>query len=375
MLDCSSQRTRPTPRGGRTLVWIVALAILTIGCRKEEISIYSIPKEVPPPRQAMAGGPAAGPAVHLHWETPEGWQEQPAGGMRLANFIVPGPEGRNALVSIVTLAGVVGQDAQVVNIFRERLPAPPLAESELAAMAREIQVGPTQGRLYDMTAESENDDEGRSRLMVAVLSSGNSSWYFNFFGQNALIESEKPVFLQFLESVTIESGHDHSHHAQAAATPPPASPAGSAAYGSDAADSRLPEWTVPEGWLETPPTQMLLSRFEVHADDGQLEITVSAFPGDVGGTVANVNRWRGQIGLPPLPEAEVREALTPLDVEDGSAILIDMTNPRDTGPIRVMGVIWPRGGETWFYKLSGDEPVAEREKAAFVGFVQSVRYP
>jgi hypothetical protein len=57
-------------------------------------------------------------------------------------------------------------------------------------------------------------------------------------------------------------------------------------------DPTAPEWTVPEGWQETPPTQMLISRFEVNADDGQVEITVSAFPGDVGGTVANVNRWR-----------------------------------------------------------------------------------
>jgi hypothetical protein len=52
-----------------------------------------------------------------------------------------------------------------------------------------------------------------------------------------------------------------------------------------------------------------------------------------------------------------------------------MTNPREGGAIRVIGVIWPRSGYTWFYKLSGDEPLAGREKEAFVGFVQSVRYP
>jgi hypothetical protein len=359
------------------MVWIAALAILTVACRKEEITIYSIPKETPPQRQTMAGGHhthAAGAGEHLHWETPQGWQEQPGSGMRLANFIVPGPEGRNALVSIVTLAGVVGQDAQVVNIFRERLPAPPLAEPELAAIAREVPVGPTQGRLYDMAAEGENDDAGRSRLMIAVLTSGNSSWYFNFFGQNALIEAEKAVFLKFLQSVTIESGHDHSHHGENAAAQRPIRPAAPTAD-PGSTDPRLPEWTVPEGWTETPPTQMLLGRFEVTQDEGQLEITVSAFPGDVGGTVANVNRWRTQIGLPPQSPAEIQAALEPLDVADGSAILVDMTNPRDGRAIRVIGVIWPRGGETWFYKLSGDEPVAEQERAAFLEFVQSVRYP
>jgi hypothetical protein len=259
----------------------------------------------------MAGGPAAGAGEHLHWETPNGWEEQPGSGMRLANFIVPGPEDRNALVSIVTLAGVVGQDAQVVNIFRERLPAPPLAESELVELAREVQIGPTQGRLYDMAAEGENADAGRSRLMVAVLTSGNSSWYFNFFGQSSLIESQKPVFLNFLQSVTIESGHDHAHHGETAAAPRPVSP-GVSSVPTGSTEPQLPEWTVPEGWQETPPTQMLLGRFEVKEDDDQLEITVSAFPGDVGGTVANVNRWRSQIELPPQSPTEIQEALSPL---------------------------------------------------------------
>jgi hypothetical protein len=335
-----------------------------VACGKQDITVYSIAKEpVAPQQQAMSAGPA-GPAVHLHWVTPEGWQEQPSGGMRLANFLVQGEEDRRGLVSIVSLGGVVGQDAQVVNIFRERLSAPPLNEEELAAMAREVQVGPVLGRLYDMSAEDANGDAGRSRLMVAVLSSGNSTWFFNFFGDYALVESEKPVFLRFLESVSIESGHDHSHHSEAAASPAPSQP-----------DPTTPKWAVPEGWRETPPTQMLVSRFEVNSDDGQLEITVSAFPGDVGGAVANVNRWRGQIGLPPQSEAEVKQALQPLDVIDGSAMFVDMSNQRETGSTRLIGVIWPRGGTTWFYKLSGDAPVAEREKGSFLAFVQSARNP
>jgi hypothetical protein len=360
------------------MVWIALTAILTVSCRQETIAVYHAPKEIPPsPSQAAAGGPSSPHSgLHLHWVTPEGWQEQPGSGMRLANFLVPGLEGRNALMSIITLAGVVGQDSQVVNIFRERLPAPPLSEEELAALAREVQVGPTRGRLYDMVAEgAADDDSGRARLLVAVLSSGQSSWYFNFFGQASLLERELPVFLQFLRSVTIESGHDHSHHGDTAPVTPRSAPPSASSPPATATGPELPEWTVPDGWRETPPTQMLLSRFEVRAEDGQLEITVSAFPGDVGGTVANVNRWRAQIGLPPQSAAEVERALQPLDVTDGSAILVDMTNPQESGALRVIGVIWPRGTDTWFYKLSGAEPVAEREKAAFVGFVQSVRYP
>ena len=44
-------------------------------------------------------------------------------------------------------------------------------------------------------------------------------------------------------------------------------------------------------------------------------------------------------------------------------------------PVRLIGVIVPREGQTWFYKLKGDPEIAEHEKNAFIKFVQTVRYP
>jgi hypothetical protein len=285
--------------------------------------------------------------------------------MRMANYLIPSSGGGTGVVSVISLPGVVGQDAQVLNIFRERLPAPPLPETELARVAREIQVGPTQGRLYDMTAEG--TEENRNRLTVAVLTSGNSSWYFNFFGPSALIEEEMPVFAKFLQSITIDSSPGDSLQVSATAAPAAAAPVPGDALSQ-------PEWTVPESWEETPPTRMLLSRFVANSAEGQVEITVSSFPGEVGGTTANVNRWRGQIGLPPQGETEMKQELETLDVPGGTAILIDVANARDDGTTRLIGVIWPHEGHTWFYKLVGNDPAAAREKAAFLKFVQSVRY-
>ena len=39
------------------------------------------------------------------------------------------------------------------------------------------------------------------------------------------------------------------------------------------------------------------------ADGAKGELAVTHFPGDVGGDLANVNRWRQQIGLEPIDEA------------------------------------------------------------------------
>jgi len=58
-------------------------------------------------------------------------------------------------------------------------------------------------------------------------------------------------------------------------------------------------------------------------------------------------------------------------------MLLDMSgqNQMTKGKVRLISVIVPREGQTWFYKLTGDPAVAERQKTAFIRFVQSVRYP
>jgi hypothetical protein len=122
---------------------------------------------------------------------------------------------------------------------------------------------------------------------------------------------------------------------------------------------------------------MLLAKFLITASEGKAEITVSAFPGEVGGLLANVNRWRAQVGLAPVGQADLDQQVTSLDVLGGKAMLIDVsgTNPKNGQRTRLIGAMVPREGQTWIYKLMGDEPVAEREKAPFIKFVQTVRYP
>jgi len=42
--------------------------------------------------------------------------------------------------------------------------------------------------------------------------------------------------------------------------------------------------------------------------------------------------------------------------------------------VRLLAVVIPRSGETWFYKLMGSAEVVQQEKDAFLKFVQSVKY-
>ena len=121
---------------------------------------------------------------------------------------------------------------------------------------------------------------------------------------------------------------------------------------------------------------MLLARFTATEGAQKADITVSSFPGDVGGLLANVNRWRRQISLPPLDEAGLNTAVTILTTAAGPASQVDITGTdAKTGqPARLVGVVLPLNGQSWFYKLLGDATVVEHQKADFLQFVQSVKY-
>ena len=98
--------------------------------------------------------------------------------------------------------------------------------------------------------------------------------------------------------------------------------------------------------------------------------------GEGGGTLANVNRWRGQLSLPAIAEDALAKATESLDVLGGKGTLVDFTGTDAASqPTRMVAVIVAHGGQTWFYKLTGAGAVVGREKDAFVKFVQSVRYP
>ena len=51
---------------------------------------------------------------------------------------------------------------------------------------------------------------------------------------------------------------------------------------------------------------MRLASYEVADKNGsRLDFSVTSFPGDVGGLLANVNRWLGQIGMEEVKENEI----------------------------------------------------------------------
>ena len=105
------------------------------------------------------------------------------------------------------------------------------------------------------------------------------------------------------------------------------------------------------------------------------ELSITAFPGSVGGELANLNRWRGQVELPPLAAGEVEANVMRLEPGGLKFAVADLNNDKASPAKRMLGAMVPVGDATWFFKLTGPPALLEREKPAFLDFLKSVKAP
>jgi hypothetical protein len=360
-------QSRPRPASFGWAVLVPALLGL-VGCGGEGPKIYRVPKESPPPPRTTAqgsphgsphGSPLEAALPGLSWVTPDGWVEHGSSGMSLVDFTV----GAEAGVSIIPLPARGVRDVDVMNIFRQRFKLPDLDAAGLAALGQEVPTAPPGTVVYDMSVEAKGDGP---RLVIAVVPHEAARWYVRLSGAPATVEAQKPAFLGFVGSLTVQESAPVAR--APAPTQPTATPSGAAGDRTEA----LPEWKVPAGWKEAPVTTMLLARFMA---DGEAEITVSAFPGEVGGLPANVNRWRRQIGLDPVPDAEAVALLSAVTTADGEGWVVELSGTIEGLPARMVGAILPRGNRTWFYKMSGDVDAVQAAREEFLDFMKSARHP
>ena len=67
-------------------------------------------------------------------------------------------------------------------------------------------------------------------------------------------------------------------------------------------------WTVPDGWEAGKESSMRLASYNVPLSGGEVgDFSLVKLGGAAGGVLANLNRWRGQIGLEDATMEQVAE--------------------------------------------------------------------
>src|SRR6266705_3498653 len=123
------------------------------------------------------------------------------------------------------------------------------------------------------------------------------------------------------------------------------------------------QYMLPAGWEKKALTQMRVESFSATQDGKQADISVIPLVGTAGNDPANVNRWRGQVGLGALPAAELLKLAEKVTVGDLPADLYDLTGtaPGSGDAERIIAVILHRDDTAWFFKMTGEAGLAEAE--------------
>lgn len=360
------------------LLPIVGLVLIAGGCGRDQVEVYQVAPEPqapaqPPPGHAHGMQDAHGTQtrpVEVKYQLPDGWRESQADPMRAARLAVPGKDGLDADVSIIPLGGIQASPEDLLNIWRQQLRLSPAAKEDVSKLVEVVDIGQGKGDLADMVSEELLiDSKSKMRILVAMMKKDDTTWFIKMTGPDELVKESRPGFLQFLKSLEFQ-----------AASAPASSMAGhgmSAAATASAGGQGKPAWEIPTGWQEQPPSPMLTAKFLVTEGQGSAEISVSSLGGDGGGVLPNVNRWRGQLLLPPIKAEDLPTHTTEVPVGAAKAMLVDFTgSSAKTGDnARMLVLSVPQGGQTWYFKMLGDEQVVSRQKDAFLKFVQSVKYP
>ena len=321
--------------------------------------------------QLAAAGAGLSATPEFVDSAPAHWKKQALSPMRLASYHVEGDGGAMTDISFSILRRAPGSTLANVNRWRDQLGQPPLDEAALKTQSQAIKSSFGDAIAVDIEGITPAGDPLKDgRLIGAIADEGDNAWFFKMRGNAALTATEKANFLKWIETVK-PAPPGAAAPAAPAAPATPATPAAPAASAAVAAGDGSLTWTVPDGWVLAPAAAARYATLSVAGADGaKAELAISHFPGDVGGDLANVNRWRQQIGLAAVEAAALPPLVTKLSAGTVSFSLIDAT-----GAEARLVAAWTRhGADTWFFKFSGSAALVAAEKAKFTAFIESVRF-
>jgi hypothetical protein len=352
------------------IVAIAATTFLLGACDRndQQIKVYRIAKApldaTPPPDASSmptnASSPSAlspaAPGTVVTAVVPSNWEAQPLTQMRRASFLVRGENGVTADISFVVLGPAAGNILDNVNRWLGQLAQPPITDEKLKSMIQPLATPRGNVAVVDLSGQPENGDASKDgRIIGAMATDESGTTFFKMRGNAALVGAEKENFLKWVS-----------------ASRAPASTSSTAAANQPPANSDKPEikWEVPPGWSPAPASAMRYASFTAEKNGEKADISVVTFPGDGGGDVENVNRWRQQIGLPAVGAELLQSMITPVHAGDIHLDTIDMAG----ASARVLAAWTRHNGRAWFFKLTGPANIVEEEKPRFAAFLQSIRF-
>lgn len=129
------------------------------------------------------------------------------------------------------------------------------------------------------------------RMLSLIAPGDDRAWFLKLVGAIDRVDEQADVVIEFLKSVRVENGQ--------------------------------PAWTLPNGWTQAPPRGMRLATITV-ADGLEMTVIGLALADDWDSQLLdNVNRWRGQLALPPTGAPGLAASVKKVDGIEGG-VLVDL---------------------------------------------------
>jgi len=236
-----------------------------------------------------------------------------------------------------------------------------------------VQVETHPAHRIDLTGKNmQAEGQPPQRMLAVLLPEGDGAWSFLLKGPPEKIAAQESAFDQFIASVTFPS---HNHGDPGVAVTAPAGDDASTQPVEDTKSYTLKNVTLPAGWVEDPTLRdMRFKTYNVGVGNEQASVVVTRLQRRFGALADNINRWRGEVGLPPAENA----ADVPFGVTrvGGEAAALYEFAPPAAGPDAKHSfiAIVPKGANAWFIKLIGPAKTVTDQRANYDAFLQSLEF-
>jgi len=124
------------------------------------------------------------------YQTPEGWQEEPARQFQQALFSVT-KGAQRVEISVSSAGGTI--EANVTR-WRGQIGLPQVSPDELTAELEALKVGDRDARYVSLTGASET-------ILGAIVPGQGVLWFFKLKGDTELAQETEPSFREFLSTI------------------------------------------------------------------------------------------------------------------------------------------------------------------------------
>jgi hypothetical protein len=154
------------------------------------------------------------------------------------------------------------------------------------------------------SAASEPVGEPKDRTLAAIVPHGDQGWFFKLTGPKDAVAAQTEAFTALVKSVRFSS-------------------------------EDKPEWTLPAGWEQRAGTDIRYATLLIPNSAAPLELSVTALPRPAGDeesyALVNINRWRGQLRLPPITREQLGKETTTFKLDGTSATMVDLVGTATGG--------------------------------------------